>query len=197
MPRILEMISEWVERASWVYLMHFALRGEVKKQQKLAAEMADSFPHLDEAEMTSMGFTDLLRRCKNTYLNVPRKHMSPSLIRFLDRNVNYLTPGVIVGLGYLNLIWGFVESVFFVEKHSVTPFFQTFYFLKCFQAISIAKPTHPYSKEQMWRRRFALLSRPCQMVSWPLRNCESPNIVKSYQIFVLYPFHWSLTTRGL
>lgn len=82
--------------------MHFALRGEVKQQRKLAAEMAVSFPHLEEGELAVMNFVDLLRRCKNTYLNVPKKYMSPSLIRFLDLHLHYLTPGVVVGLGFLN-----------------------------------------------------------------------------------------------
>lgn len=100
-PRHVDLIQTWVERAYWIDLVHAALRGDRQQQSELAEEMALKCIHLNKDELEHISYTDALRRCKAVYMNVPRKNMSPSLLRYLELKLNYLTPGVVLGVSYL------------------------------------------------------------------------------------------------
>lgn len=97
--RILDLIATWAERAYWVDIVHAALKGDADGQAAVAAKMEALFPHVDKASMSAVTYAEALRHCKNSYLNVPHKSMSPSLVQFLDLKLNYLTPGVLLGIG--------------------------------------------------------------------------------------------------
>ena len=97
----MNLIEGWTEKALWIDLVHVTLRGDVKQQIALADSMAGKFTHLEAADLANITYADALRRCKGFFLNVPRKTMSPQLLNFLDRNLNYLTPGVVLGIRVL------------------------------------------------------------------------------------------------
>ncbi len=100
-PRLVGLIEGWTEKALWIDLVHIALRGDSKQQEVLANSMAEKFSHLEASDLATITYVDALRRCKGFFLNVAHKTMSPQLVNFLDRTLNYLTPGVVLGIRVL------------------------------------------------------------------------------------------------
>lgn len=96
--RIVASIVTWAERISWVELMHCALRDDQDAQKKMATWMCDHFPMLKQSELAFMSFPDVLKRNKDYFNHIPRKLMSPSLVAFLEKMLNYLSAGVVLGV---------------------------------------------------------------------------------------------------
>ena len=99
--RIVDAIEMWAERACWIDLVHAALKGNAELQSDIASNMGTLFHRGDTSSLAVISYTDAVRHCKNEYVNVPRKTMSPELVKYLELNLNYLTPGVILGIGSL------------------------------------------------------------------------------------------------
>lgn len=97
--KYMELIETWAERSFWIDLVHATLQGNACSQLQIASKMVSLFPILDKNELEKISYSDALRHCKNFFLNVPRKSMCPALLRFLELNLNYLTPGVVLGIG--------------------------------------------------------------------------------------------------
>ena len=100
--RLVQNIGQWVLRVDYACLTHCALRGDRDGQQKLAAEMKGMFPDIADSNLEAMGYLDCLKIAKSHFANIPRKGMRPSLAGFLDRMLNYLSPGVVIGVGPLD-----------------------------------------------------------------------------------------------
>ena len=101
--RYMDLIETWAERSFWIDLVHATLQGSASAQLQLASKMVSLFPTLNKEQLEKISYSDALRHCKGFFLNVPRKSMCPSLLRFLELNLNYLTPGVILGIGHLDV----------------------------------------------------------------------------------------------
>ena len=99
----MEMIEMWAERSFWIDLVHATLQGNTPSQLQIVSKMASFFPAVNQSDLEKITYSEALRHCKNFFLNVPRKSMSPSLVRYLELNLNYLTPGVILGIGHLDM----------------------------------------------------------------------------------------------
>ena len=97
-PRMMELVHMWVERIEWVNLCHITLRGDAEKQVEQAMLMAGQFEHLEFERLERISFPEAVRHTKGFFLNTPKKLFRPSLVQFLEGRLNYLTPGVVLGL---------------------------------------------------------------------------------------------------
>ena len=85
----------------WVDLTHAALRDDRDGQMQLADSMQQKYPHLEQRNLQSMSFIDALKIAKANFHSIPKKSMRPSLVAYMERTLNYLSPGVVVGVGTL------------------------------------------------------------------------------------------------
>ena len=100
--RLLDAISSWVERSIWVDLTHATLRADVDAQAELCEWTLQHFPHMDEHRMQNVTYVDALKKSKDAFHCLPRKYMRPSLTSYLQRMLNYLSPGVVLGVRILD-----------------------------------------------------------------------------------------------
>ena len=93
------MVAVWAERISWVELTHFALRSDSQSQQQLALWMADQFPDTCTGrELGTLQYIELVKTVRSVFCSLPRKTLGHSLDAFMERMVNYLTPGIVLGV---------------------------------------------------------------------------------------------------
>lgn len=88
----------WVERIEWVNLVHISLKGNEEQQQRQAERMSSWFDHLEYDRVAKIAFPEAVRHAKSFFTNVPKKTMRPSLVSFMERTLNYLSAGVVLGV---------------------------------------------------------------------------------------------------
>lgn len=91
-------MRHWVERISIVEIVHCILRGDEEKKASLASWMAQKFQHLECKGLTHIDYVAALKWAKSSFTNIPRKIMRPSLVVYLARTLDYLMPGVVIGV---------------------------------------------------------------------------------------------------
>ena len=79
-------------------LTHLALRGDMKGQGELAESMRARFTSCSVYNLENMSYVDALKTAKAKLQHIPRKSMTPALSSYLDRYINYLSPGVVIGV---------------------------------------------------------------------------------------------------
>ena len=103
--RFIEALLWWCDRIAWVELVHITLRGDQASQSQHAAWMSQCFENYSQSELASMSYPSALRICKEYFAHLPRKLMKPSLSAYLNRMLNYLTEGVVLGVSLLAEHW--------------------------------------------------------------------------------------------
>lgn len=97
--RLLDCISLWTERACYVEMVHCTLRGDTAGHTELSQWMCARFQHLELRKLTEMDYVTALSTAKSSFQHIPRKLLRPALEVFLQRTLNYLSPGVVIGVG--------------------------------------------------------------------------------------------------
>lgn len=98
--RILDHILVWAEKIEWVDLVHITLRGDYKAQQEQAARMKEVFPHLSAMNLEQIDFQTALKQAKTCFFYLSKQAMNKALQSYLDLKLNYLSPGIVVGVGF-------------------------------------------------------------------------------------------------
>ena len=98
--RIVDLILVWVGKIDWVELVHIILRGDHKAQKEHAARMKEVFPHLSLMNLEQVDFQTALKQAKTCFFYLSKQAMNKALQSFLDLKLNYLSPGIVVGVGF-------------------------------------------------------------------------------------------------
>lgn len=93
----------WGERVALVELLHCTVRYDAKGQEEIAEWLCANFPHLEHLNLHSISYLVALKTAKAHFQNIPRKLMRPSLVKFMAKYLDYLSPGVVLGVSDLDV----------------------------------------------------------------------------------------------
>ena len=95
-PKVAGMYS-----TAMVELVHCTLRKDEESRSETIEWMHRRFPSTMSMNLQSLDYLTALRNAKSVFANIPRKIMRASLTIFLAKFLNYLTPGVVLGVRFL------------------------------------------------------------------------------------------------